>query len=114
MHLRQTSTAIWMDVGLSDGRRMPMPARAPDPTPLLPLPPVVLHILLALAAEERHGYAIAQEVERVTGGAVRLGTGTLYGSLQRMLDAGLIREGKTPADEGGHSERRRYYEITPL
>src|SRR6185437_15446514 len=62
----------------------------PDPRDFLPLSPVVLHVLLALAAGERHGYAIAREVEETTGGQVRMGPGTLYGSIQRMLAAGLI------------------------
>src|SRR5688500_17785653 len=91
------------------------PRRTPDPAPVLPLTPVVLHLLLAVAAETRHGYAIAQEVERVTRGAMKLGPGTLYGSLQRMVESGLIREASPPRDvEGSHAERRRYYQITPL
>jgi DNA-binding PadR family transcriptional regulator len=91
------------------------PMKSSDPTRLLPLSPVVLHILLAVAAEARHGYAIAQEVERATAGAVKLGPGTLYGSLQRMVDAGLIEEADVPDDaEGSHAERRRYYAITGL
>jgi DNA-binding PadR family transcriptional regulator len=82
-------------------------------TEYLPLTPVVLHILLALAGENLHGYAISQDVEEQTAGAVRLGPGTLYGSLQRLLDAGLIRETAAPADaDGAHAERRRYYAIT--
>jgi DNA-binding PadR family transcriptional regulator len=82
---------------------------------VLPLSPVVLHILVALAGGARHGYAIALEVERVTEGVVRLGPGTLYGSLQRMLDAGLIRETAAPEEgEDGRAERRRYYEMTAL
>ena len=86
-----------------------MPARAPDD--LLPLTPVVLHILLALATGggARHGYAVAQEVEALTDGAVRMGPGTLYGSIQRMLAAGLIEE-----TEGDDDRARRYYRATPL
>jgi DNA-binding PadR family transcriptional regulator len=86
-----------------------------DAESLLPLTPVVLHILVALASEARHGYAIAAEVERVTEGVVRLGPGTLYGSLQRMVDAELIRE-TSGEEEGadGRAERRRYYELTAL
>lgn len=89
--------------------------RRSDPTPLLPLSPAVLHILVALAKGELHGYAISRDVEEQTDGALRLGPGTLYGSLQRMTDAGLIREVAAPAKaEGAHAERRRYYGITVL
>jgi DNA-binding PadR family transcriptional regulator len=92
----------------------PLP-RAPidDHTPyeLLPLSPVVLHILLALVEGERHGYAIAQEAERVSEGRVRMGPGTLYGSIQRVLASGLIREVK-PAGRDDAYERRRYYQLT--
>ena len=88
-----------------------------DPETLLPLTPVVLHILLALADERqgKHGYAIAREVEQLTDDRVRMGPGTLYGSIQRMLDASLIEEaprpkrGKSPTDD---DERRRYYKVT--
>jgi DNA-binding PadR family transcriptional regulator len=85
----------------------------PDPQSQLPLTPVVLHILLALADERqgKHGYAIAREVEEVTDGQVRMGAGTLYGSIQRMLDAALIEERRTRAQG---DERRRYYKITPF
>ena len=74
-------------------------------------PPVVLHILLALADGERHGYAIAQEIEDTTDGQIRMGPGTLYGSIQRMLGASLIEEAparRRPAED----ERRRYYRMT--
>jgi len=85
----------------------------PDPRDFLPLSPVVLHVLLALAAGERHGYAIAREVEETTGGQVRMGPGTLYGSIQRMLAAGLIDAARRRHAESD-DERRRYYRITPL
>jgi DNA-binding PadR family transcriptional regulator len=83
-----------------------------DPAELLPLTPTVLHILLALADGEKHGYAIMQEVESQTNGAMHLGPGTLYGSIQRMCKDGLIarapeRDAPTPGDE-----RRRYYRLT--
>ncbi len=80
---------------------------------LLPLPLATFHILLALADQPRHGYAILREVERRTGGELRLGAGTLYRSIQRMLEDGLIaerRERPAPEDD---DERRRYYEILP-
>jgi DNA-binding PadR family transcriptional regulator len=92
-----------------------MPPRAPDD--LLPLTPVVLHILLALAAGERHGYAVAQEVEALTDGTVRMGPGTLYGSIQRMLAAGLIEETSGAgrgAARGDDDRARRYYRATAL
>ena len=80
---------------------------------LLPLPPATFHILLALAGEERHGYAIIQDVEARTSGELRLSAGTLYRSLARMVEQGLIVEvakRRTAADD----ERRRYYRITPF
>jgi DNA-binding PadR family transcriptional regulator len=80
----------------------------------LPLSPAIHHILLALADEERHGYAIMLEVTRLTGGATRMGPGTLYGTLKRMLAAGLIEEAAERPDPGLDDERRRYYRITPL
>jgi DNA-binding PadR family transcriptional regulator len=81
---------------------------------LLPLPLATFHILLALADDDRHGYAILQEVERRTGGELKLSAGTLYRSIQRMLEDGLIVElRERPAPEQD-DERRRYYRITPL
>jgi DNA-binding PadR family transcriptional regulator len=80
----------------------------------LPLSPAIHHILLALADEERHGYAIMLEVTRLTGGATKMGPGTLYGTLKRMLTAGLIEEAAERPDPGLDDERRRYYRITPL
>ena len=83
-----------------------------DAIALLPLPPVTFHILIALADAELHGYAIIQEVAARTGGAVSLGAGTLYRSLQRMLEQGLISEtDERPAPELD-DERRRYYRLT--
>ena len=83
-----------------------------DPVSLLPLTPTVLHILLALADGEKHGYAIMQEVEARTEGAMRLGPGTLYGSIQRMLKDGLIVEAREHAALSHGEERRRYYRLT--
>src|SRR5687768_12120949 len=90
-----------------------------DPQALLPLTPVVLHILLSIADERagKHGYAIAREVEELTDGQVRMGPGTLYGSIQRMLDSSLIEDAPRtrPAKARTDSdERRRYYRLTPL
>ena len=83
-----------------------------DPQSQLPLSPAVLHILLAVAdeAQGKHGYAIAREIEEVSEGHVRMGAGTLYGSIQRMLDASLIEERRSRTTDEG--ERRRYYKIT--
>jgi DNA-binding PadR family transcriptional regulator len=78
---------------------------------LNPLTPAVFHILLALAAGRKHGYAIMKEVEADGGGFLRMGPGTLYGSLQRMTAAGLVEETED-ADEADGDERRRYYQLT--
>jgi DNA-binding PadR family transcriptional regulator len=83
-----------------------------DPQAQLPLTPVVLHILLALADGERHGYAIAQEVEATTDGQLRMGPGTLYGSIQRMLAASLIEDAIPRKRAADDDERRRYYRMT--
>ena len=80
---------------------------------LLPLPPATFHILLAVAGDERHGYAIIQDVEASTNGELRLSAGTLYRSIARMVEQGLITEvakRRTSADD----ERRRYYRILPF
>jgi len=81
---------------------------------LLPLTPAVFHILLALANGERHGYGIMLEVDRITAGQLRLGPGTLYRSIQRMLVDGLIVERKEAVDPDVDDERRRYYRLTKL
>jgi DNA-binding PadR family transcriptional regulator len=84
----------------------------PEPESLLPLPAATFHILMALAGGDRHGYAIIQDVAARTGGRLKLGAGTLYRSLERMLEQGLIVEsGDRPAAEMD-DERRRYYRIT--
>jgi DNA-binding PadR family transcriptional regulator len=83
-----------------------------DPGPLLPLTPAVFHILLALADEERHGYGIMQEVSLRTEGQVRMGPGTLYGTIKRMLAEGVIQESDERPDPELDDERRRYYELT--
>src|ERR1700745_939659 len=87
---------------------------APDPASLLPLPPVTFHILLALAEEDRHGYAIIQDVAARTNGELKLSAGTLYRSIQRMLEQGLISETRDRPAPEEDDERRRYYRITPL
>ena len=80
----------------------------------LPLTPVVLEIALSLAAGERHGYEIMQDVERRTDGAIVLHPGTLYRALGRLLDQGLIEELDERPAGGSDDERRRYYRLTPL
>ena len=88
-------------------------AIAPRPETLLPLPTATFHILMSVADGERHGYAIIQDIEARTNGALRLSAGTLYRSIARMVEQGLIGEvakRRTAADD----ERRRYYRITPF
>jgi DNA-binding PadR family transcriptional regulator len=77
-----------------------------------PLTPAVLHILLALSTKERHGYGIMKQVEADSQGKVNMGPGTLYGSLGRMIEAGLIRESDKKIDPEMDDERRVYYKIT--
>jgi DNA-binding PadR family transcriptional regulator len=79
-----------------------------------PLTPAVLHILLALSTEERHGYGIMKQVEGESQGKVKMGPGTLYGSLSRMMAAGLIRESDKKVDPAMDDERRIYYTLTGL
>ena len=79
-----------------------------------PLTPAVLHILLALSTEERHGYGIMKQVERESQGKVKMGPGTLYGSLGRMMEAGLIHESDKRVDPSMDDERRIYYTLTGL
>ena len=79
-----------------------------------PLTPAVLHILLALSSGERHGYGIMKQVESESQGKVKMGPGTLYGSLGRMIEAGLIRESDKKVDPRLDDERRIYYAITGL
>ncbi|HMF09913.1 MAG TPA: PadR family transcriptional regulator [Thermoanaerobaculia bacterium] len=85
-----------------------------DPQSLSPLPTAMFYILMALAEEDRHGYAILQDVSARTGGKVRLSAGTLYRSIQRMLEEGLIVETRNRPAPEEDDERRRYYRITPL
>jgi DNA-binding PadR family transcriptional regulator len=77
-----------------------------------PLTPAVLHILLALSTGERHGYGVMKQVEADSEGKVKMGPGTLYGSIGRMMDAGLIRESDKRVDPAMDDERRVYYELT--
>ena len=81
---------------------------------LLPIPPAQLHILLALADGQKHGYAIMTEVETITDGSVTMGPGTLYGAVKRMILAGLISEAEERPDPELDDQRRRYYRLTGL
>lgn len=89
-------------------------ARLPDPADFLPLKSDVLLILLALAAQPRHGYGIIRDVEARSGGQVVLQTGALYRTLRRLLQTRLIEECPRPGDADSDDERRRYYRPTPL
>ena len=89
-------------------------SRDPKPASFLPLPPASFHILMAVAEEDRHGYAIIQDVAARTGGELKLSAGTLYRSIQRMLEQGLIEETAERPDPELDDERRRYYRITAL
>ncbi len=86
-----------------------MPRRKLDP-----LPVTAFHILLALADKDRHGYDIMRQVAEETGGKLRLGPGTLYGSLKTLLEENLIQEVEEAPDTALGSERRRYYRLTSL
>jgi DNA-binding PadR family transcriptional regulator len=84
----------------------------PSPEELLPLSPAVFHILLVLADGERHGYAIMSEVAAMTDGQIRLGPGTLYGTIKRLLASKLAEESGDRPDVAIDDERRRYYRLT--
>jgi DNA-binding PadR family transcriptional regulator len=84
-----------------------------NPDPHGPLTPAMFHVLLALAGDDLHGYAILKEVELRTGGKVRLSTGTLYGIIKRLLNDGLIAELRSRPADSDDDERRRYYRLTP-
>ncbi|MCU1451008.1 MAG: PadR family transcriptional regulator [Acidimicrobiales bacterium] len=84
------------------------------PEQFLPLPSATLHILVALMPGEKHGYAIMRDVEDVSDGSVRMGPGTLYGSVKRMLADGLIEESAERPDPELDDQRRRYYRLTGL
>lgn len=87
---------------------------ARDPESFLPLTPAVFHILLALAGGEKHGYGVMREIAQSTGERQRMGPGTLYGSIARMLASGLIEESNERPDPALDDERRRYYRLSHL
>ena len=84
------------------------------PEDFIPLPSATLHILVALAGGEKHGYAIMRDVEDLSDGHVKMGPGTLYGSVKRMLKDGLIEEADERPDPELDDQRRRYYRLTAL
>jgi DNA-binding PadR family transcriptional regulator len=91
-----------------------MTDRSTEIASLLPLPPATFHILVSLAEGDRHGYAIIQDVEERTGGEVSLSPATLYRTIHRMLEQGLLVEARERPAAELDDERRRYYRITPL
>jgi len=86
----------------------------PGSESFLPLPSATLHILVALGSGEKHGYAIMRDVDELSDGRVRMGPGTLYGSVKRMLADGLIEETTSRPDPSLDDQRRRYYRLTEL
>ena len=99
---------------MTDTKGARMTDTTQNPEEMLPLTPAVFNILLALADGEKHGYGIMQEVETNTKGQVLMGPGTLYGSIKRMLQAGLIEESDERADPEMDDQRRKYYKLTNL
>jgi DNA-binding MarR family transcriptional regulator len=97
---------------INTGYNRSMRPDSPFPESLLPLRAAAFHILMALAEEDRHGYAIIQDVGARTGGEMQLSAGTLYRSIQRMLEQGLIVETRERPAPDEDDERRRYYRIT--
>src|SRR5277367_5013506 len=91
-----------------------MALKPPQPQSFLPLPPATFHILMAVTEEDRHGYAIIQDVAARTHGELKLSAGTLYRSIQRMLEQGLLIETRERPSPEEDDERRRYYRITPF
>jgi len=85
-----------------------------EPESFLPLPSATLHVLVALGPAEKHAYAIMRDVEELSDGRVRMGPGTLYGSVKRMLADGLIEETTSRPDPALDDQRRRYYRLTGL
>jgi DNA-binding PadR family transcriptional regulator len=103
-----------MDDLLTNYIRYGYTGRMTATNPNSPLTPAVFHILLALSSGERHGYGIMKQVEVDSQGTVKMGPGTLYGSLKRMLDTGLVQESDKRIDPEMDDQRRIYYQITTL
>src|SRR5437763_16248928 len=91
-----------------------MATRRTESEEVPPLTPAVFHVLLALVDKERHGYAIMQEVTESTKGQIKMGPGTLYGTIKRLLEARMIEESEERPDPELDDERRRYYRLTHL
>ena len=94
-----------------------MAKRKPSPDDIdsyLPLPASAMDIIVALAGGERHGYAIMRDIDELSDGAVSMGPGTLYGSIKRMIDQGLVEETDERPDPSLDDQRRRYYRLTAL
>ena len=87
---------------------------APDPSPYVPLAPAALHIVLSLNRGERHGYAIMGDVERLSDGVIKLGPGTLYGTIKKLVAQGLIEQSDSRPDPALDDQRRKYYRLTAL
>ena len=85
-----------------------------QPSAMPPISRTAMHVLLAIGPEERHGYAIMQEITRITGGAVRLGPGAIYTTIRRLVDDGLIEESDERPGPGMDDQRRRYYRLTAV
>jgi DNA-binding PadR family transcriptional regulator len=93
-------------------REQTLPELENNPEDYLPLTPAAFHILLSLSDGEKHGYAIMREVEDTTGGRMKMGPGTLYGAIKRLVKAGLIAESDERPDPALDDSRRRYYALT--
>ena len=94
-----------------------MAKRKPNPDDVdsyLPLPASAMHIMVALAGGEKHGYAIMRDIDDLSGGSVTMGPGTLYGSIKRMIGQGLVEETDQRPDPALDDQRRRYYRLTGL
>jgi DNA-binding PadR family transcriptional regulator len=91
-----------------------MKTKSPEPESFLPLTPALFHVLLALAEDEMHGYAILKEISRRTNNEVKLSVGTLYGIVKRLLQDGLIEESDDRPESRFDDERRKYYRMTRL
>ncbi len=85
-----------------------------DPTPFIPLSPAALHIVLSLNRGERHGYAIMRDVEELSDGVMKLGPGTMYGTIKKLVSQGLIEQTDARPDPALDDQRRKYYRLTAL